>query len=271
MRAPSKKPYDRPEKSIKQESVSSDLLIPKFPICKGPAQKLLNYRFQQKLERVPEETLMEQQTRVQNWLWMVRAHRQKIERKSSRKYIPTLSLEQQPGFCYLHLFRREIRELIDWPRYPTLHEVCSWDPELRNEEVKFEFTREGVRLYHFRPGGNTDWKELEEINKTMGHVLVGAEKRSFADVARTMQGHQITRRRARDWFNGLTEEEYRRTVFDGDLEGYPNKPLTSKDGSTTRADCKISPRHEEPAFKLWHFQTLLLVLLQFIKSPDTAI
>ena len=62
MRAPSKKPCDRPEKSIKQESVSSDLLIPKFPICKGPAQKLLNYCFQQKLERVPEETLMEQQT-----------------------------------------------------------------------------------------------------------------------------------------------------------------------------------------------------------------
>ncbi|KAF8671904.1 hypothetical protein AX14_005634 [Amanita brunnescens Koide BX004] len=223
MRAPSKKPYDRPEKSIKQESVSSDLLIPKFPVCKKPAQRLLNYRFQQKLERVPEETLMEQQTRVQNWLWMVRAHRQKIERKSSRKYIPTLSLEQQPGFCYLHLFRREIRELIDWPRYPTLHEVCSWDPELRNEEVKFEFTREGVRLYHFKPGGNTDWKELEEINKTMGHVLVGAEKRSFADIAKSMQGHRITRRRAREWFNGLTEEEYRRTVFEWGLGGIPRR------------------------------------------------
>ncbi|KAF8645286.1 hypothetical protein AX14_009268, partial [Amanita brunnescens Koide BX004] len=223
MRTPSKKPYDRPEKSIKQESVSSDLLIPKFPVCKGPAQKLLNYRFRQKLERVPEETLMEQQTRVQNWLWMVCAHRQKIERKSSRKYIPTLSLEQQPGFCYLHLFRREVRELIDWPRYPTLHEVCSWDPELRNEEVKFEFTREGVRLYHFKPGGNTDWKELEEINKTMGHVLVGAEKRSFADVAKSMQGHRVTRRRAREWFNGLTEEEYRRTVFEWGLGGIPRR------------------------------------------------
>ena len=60
MKAPSKKPYDRPEKSIKQESISSDLLIPKFPICKGPAQRLINYRFQQKLEHVPEETLMEQ-------------------------------------------------------------------------------------------------------------------------------------------------------------------------------------------------------------------
>ena len=82
--------------------------------------------------------------RIQNWLWMVRAHRQKIERKSSRKYILEISLEQQPGFCYLHLFRREIRRLIDWPQYPMLHEVCSWDPELRNEEVKFEFTREGV-------------------------------------------------------------------------------------------------------------------------------
>ena len=83
MKSPSKKPYDCPEKSIKQELVSSDLLIPKFPVCKGPAQRLLNYHFQQNLERVPEETLMEQQTRVQNWLWMVRAHRQKIERKSS--------------------------------------------------------------------------------------------------------------------------------------------------------------------------------------------
>ncbi|KAF8697555.1 hypothetical protein AX14_001340 [Amanita brunnescens Koide BX004] len=104
MKLHDKKPYDCLEKSIKQESVSSDLLIPKFPVCKGPAQKLLNYCFQQKLERVPEETLLEQQTRVQNWLWMVCAHQQKIERKSSRKYIPTQSLEQQPGFCYLHLF-----------------------------------------------------------------------------------------------------------------------------------------------------------------------
>ena len=61
MKPRNKKPYDRPKKSIKQESVSSDLLIPKFPVCKGPAQRLLNYCFQQKLERVPEETLMEQQ------------------------------------------------------------------------------------------------------------------------------------------------------------------------------------------------------------------
>ncbi|KAF8702665.1 hypothetical protein AX14_014355 [Amanita brunnescens Koide BX004] len=214
-------PRRSPEKSIKQESVSSDLLIPKFPVCKGPAQRLVNYRFQQKLERVPEETIMEQQTWIQNWLWMVCANRQKIKRHSSRKYILTMSLEQQPGFCYLHLLRKEVRDLIDWPRYPTLHEVCSWDPELRNEEVKFEFTREGVRLYHFQPGGTTDWKELEEINKTMGHVLVGAERRTFADVARSMQGHRITRRRAREWFNGLTEEEYRRTVFDWALGGLP--------------------------------------------------
>ena len=62
MRSHNKKPYDRPEKLIKQESVSSDLLIPKFPMCKGPAQRLLNYRFQQKLEHIPEETLLEQQT-----------------------------------------------------------------------------------------------------------------------------------------------------------------------------------------------------------------
>ena len=78
MRLHDKKPYDRLEKSleksIKQESISSDLLIPKFPICKGPAERLVNYHFQQKLERVPEETLLEQQTRVQNWLWMVCAH-----------------------------------------------------------------------------------------------------------------------------------------------------------------------------------------------------
>ena len=113
--------------------------------------------------------------------------------------------------------------MVDWPRYPTLHEVYSWDPELRNKEVKFEFTCEGVQLYHFQPGGNLDWKELEEINKTMGHVLVGAKKRSFADVARTMQGHRITRRHARDWFNRLMEEEYRRTVFEWGLGGLPQR------------------------------------------------
>ena len=57
-----------------------------------------------------------------------------------------------------------------------LHEVCSWDPELQNEEIKFEFTCKGVHLYHFRPGGTLNWKELEEINKTMGHILIGVEK-----------------------------------------------------------------------------------------------
>ena len=78
-----KKPYDCPDRLIKQESVSVDLHIPKFPVCKGLAQRLLNYRYQQKLEHIPEETLQEQQMRIQNWLWMV--------------------------------LRREIRELIDWP------------------------------------------------------------------------------------------------------------------------------------------------------------
>ena len=89
--------------------------------------------------------------------------------------------------------------------------------------MKFGFTCEGVRLYHFRPGGTLDWKELEEINKTMGHVLVGAERQTFADVARSMQGHRVTRRCAREWFNGLTEEEYRMTVFNWALGGLPQR------------------------------------------------
>ena len=42
----------------------------------------------------------------------------------------------------------------------------------------------------------------------MGHVLVGAERRSFTNVAKAMQGHRVTHRHAREWFNGLTEEEY---------------------------------------------------------------
>ena len=136
--------------------------------------------------------LQEQQTRIQNWLWMVHGHRQGISCKGMRKYIPEISIEQQPRFCYIHLFRKEICDMINWPWYPTLHEVCSWDPELWDE---------GVQLYHFHPGGNINWKELEEINKSMGHILAEVEQLSFADVAQSMAGHRITCQCAQEWFN----------------------------------------------------------------------
>lgn len=100
---------------IKQESVYVDLHVPAFPICKGPAQQLVNHCYQQKLNRVPKEMLQEQQTCIQNRLWMVHTHWQRIAQKGTQKYLPTILLEEQPGFCYLHLFRREICDLIDWP------------------------------------------------------------------------------------------------------------------------------------------------------------
>ena len=52
---------------------------------------------------------------------------------ANRRYRSWIPLDEQPGYCYLRLFKRELRDLIDWLAYPTLLEICSWEVKLRDE------------------------------------------------------------------------------------------------------------------------------------------
>lgn len=76
----------------------------------------------------------------------------------------------------------------------------------------------------------------------MGHVLIGAEQQSFADIARSMAGHRIEllidepKNGSMDLLKNWNIEEQ---SLNGCLEDYCNEPSTLNDGSAILADYRI--------------------------------
>ena len=106
-------------------------------MAKIPLGMIQKYRFERNLQKIPVETKDELQTRIYGWQWMTYGITMLPKSRrlggTNRKYRPWLPLDNQPGYCYLRLFKKELRELIDWPAFPTLLEICQWEVELRDD------------------------------------------------------------------------------------------------------------------------------------------
>ena len=79
-------------------------------------------------------------------------------RTDGAKFNPLIPIEEQLGWCYLRLFNREYRDIIDWPLFPTLMEICSWEVELRDPDVLVGFVK---------PAGSSIW-HIDTTNRLSG-------------------------------------------------------------------------------------------------------
>jgi hypothetical protein len=103
--------------------------------------------------------------------------------RDAGKYNPLKLIEGQPRFCYLRLFKKEMRDKIDWPAYPTLREICNWEVELRDKGAHVALVSQDGTLYHVEPRGHDTWEHINQMVTFLGNVIVGADKRMYAAVA----------------------------------------------------------------------------------------
>ena len=142
------RPYERP----KQQTVKK----PTF---------WKNYYFEEGLEKIPYETKAEEEVRFYGWRWMVYVSTMSLKpRTDGAKFNPLKPIEEQPGWCYLRLFKREYRDIIDWPSFPTLMEICSWEVELRDPDVLVGFVKPaGSSIWHIEARELGASREIRKI------------------------------------------------------------------------------------------------------------
>ena len=85
--------------------------------------------------------------------------------------------DDQPGYCYLRLFKKELRDLIDWPAYLTLLEICQWEVELHDDRVMVGLVKaKGRTVWHVEGRGDLSWVHLTKMKEDLGHILLGADQ-----------------------------------------------------------------------------------------------
>ena len=165
------KPYDRP----------------KGPTTKKPKSSKLweNYYFEEELSKIPYETKSEEEVRFYGWRWMAYASTMNMRtRDDGARFNPLRPIEEQPGWCYLRLFKKEYRDIIDWPSFPTLMEMCSWEVELRDPDVLVGFVKPaGSNIWHVEARGHESWAHLDKYVKYMGHHIFRGDQKTYAAVA----------------------------------------------------------------------------------------
>ena len=109
------------------------------PTAKIPLGMIQKYQFERNLRKILMETEDKLRSQIYAWKWMT--YTVTTLPTSCRlggvngKYRPWAPLDKQPGYCYLWLFKWELRDQIDWLAYPTLLEVYSWEVELCDEQA----------------------------------------------------------------------------------------------------------------------------------------
>ena len=157
-------------------------------MAKMPLGMIQKYQFERNLQRIPIETEDELRSRIYAWKWMTYVVTTLPTScrlgGANGKYRPWAPLDKQPGYCYLQLFKQELRDQIDWPAYPMLLEVCSWEVELRDEQAMVGLVKaRGRTVWHIEGRGDLSWVHLTKMKEDLGHILLGAGQRSYATVA----------------------------------------------------------------------------------------
>ena len=110
-----------------------------WPTAKIPLGMIQKYWFERNLHKIPIETKDELRLRIYAWKWMTYAVTTLPMScrlgGANGKYRLWIPLDEQPGYCYLWLFKQELRDQIDWLAYPTLLEICSWEVKLRDKQM----------------------------------------------------------------------------------------------------------------------------------------
>ena len=132
------------------------------------------YQFERNLHQIPTKTRDKLRSRIYAWKWMTymvttlpTSRRLGGANGRYRSWIP---LDEQPGYCYLRLFKRELRDHIDWPACLTLLEICSWEVELQDERAMVGLVKaKGRSVWHVEGRGDLSWVHLTKMKEDLGH------------------------------------------------------------------------------------------------------
>ena len=157
-------------------------------MAKIPLGMIQKYQFERNLQRILVETEEELKLRIYGWKWMTYAITTLPTSRrlggTNGKYRSWIPLDDQPGYCYLQLFKKELRDLIDWPAYPTLLEICQWEVELCDDRAMVRLVKaKGRTVWHMEGRGDLSWAHLTKMKDDLGHILLGADQRTYAAVA----------------------------------------------------------------------------------------
>ena len=146
------------------------------------------YQFERNLQRIPVETEDELKVRIYGWQWMTYGITTLPKscglRGTNGKYCPWLPLDDQPRYCYLRLFKKELRDLIDWPAFLTLLEICQQEVELCNDQPMVGLVKtKGRMVWHVEGRGDLLWAHLTKMKEDLGHILLGADQQTYTAVA----------------------------------------------------------------------------------------
>ena len=98
-------------------------------------------------------------------------------RGTNRKYRSWALLDKQRGYCYLWLFKQELRDQINWPTYLTLLEICSWEVKLHNKQAMVGLVKApGKTVWHVEGRGDLSWAHLTKMKEDLGYILLGADQ-----------------------------------------------------------------------------------------------
>ena len=146
------------------------------------------YWFERNLQKIPVETKDELKVQIYGWQWMTYGITTLPKSRrlggANGKYRSWLPLDDQPGYCYLRLFKKELRDLIDWPAYPMLMEICQWEVELCDDRAMVRLVKaKGRTVWHVEGRGDLSWVHLTKMKEDLGHILLGVDQRTYAAVA----------------------------------------------------------------------------------------
>ena len=164
-----------------------------------------------------------------------------------RLWIP---LDEQPGYCYLQLFKWELRDLIDWLAYPTLLEICSWEVKLGDKWAMVGLVKaKGKSVWHVEGRGDLSWAHLTKMKEDLGHILLGADQWSYAAVAAWAASRRLTRADTRILFGWNTNKEWYNESFRWLIEGMPWAHQNIETWRNTVHWCSELPPIRDPS--LW--------------------
>jgi hypothetical protein len=119
------------------------------------------------------------------------------------------------------LFKKEIRDKMDWPAYPMLREICNWEVELRDEGAHVVLVSKDGTLDHMEPRGHDTWEHIDQMVTFLGNVIVGADQRTYNAVAARAANRWLTRSNTRAMFRGTTPREWYNESFTWLVKGMP--------------------------------------------------
>lgn len=161
--------------------------------------------------------------RVYGWQWMTYTVTQMPKQRKGERFNPLKSIEEQPGFCYLQLFKKELRDKVDWPSFPTWMEVMNWEIELRDPMVTVGIKHQGnENIWHVSPRGHMCWTAIDKLMPRFGHHLVGADQPTYAAMAARNVTRRLTRQDTRIFFGGQSQGDWYNEMFRMMVEWMPS-------------------------------------------------